>query len=117
MMGSSNLYDLATIKEYVGNNEEQVLEIIMIFLNDVPEMLNKLFEGNDISDFEQLHFYSHKLKSSIDLFKISELQDEIRKLESNAKMKINTGDIPGQLTQISKVLNNVITQIKEDFRL
>ena len=116
-MESSKLYNLDTVKEFVGDDEEQIIGLIMIFLEDVPEMVNKLFDGYEENDYEQVRFYAHKLKSSIDLFKITELQEEIRSLEKNAKEKINMGNIPNQLTTIGDRLNNSISQIKEDFQL
>ena len=116
-MESSKLYNLSTVKEFVGDDEEQIIGLIMIFMEDVPEMVNKLFDGYEESDFEQVRFYAHKLKSSIDLFKITELQEEIRSLEINAKEKINMGNIPDQLTNIGDILNNTISQIKVDFQL
>ncbi|MFC2107268.1 Hpt domain-containing protein [Bacteroidota bacterium] len=116
-MESSKLYDLDTVKEFVGDDEEQIIGLIMIFFEDVPDMVNKLFDGYEENDYEQIQFYAHKLKSSIDLFKITELQEEIRSLETNAKEKINIGNIPDQLSFIGDTLNDTISQIKQDFQL
>lgn len=116
-MEHKNLYDLTIVKEFVGEDMDQILELIMIFLEDVPEMMNKLQEAYENNDFDQIKFYAHKLKSSIDLFKIKEIQEEIRSLETNARDHLNLNGIPGKINHITEILDATINCFKKDFKL
>lgn len=116
-MGEEKLYNLSTVREFVGDDQEQITGLVMIFLEDVPDMLEKLNESSKTSNLEDLKFYSHKLKSSIDLFQVSDLHDLIRSLEENAKNRTSEELIPEQVETVTYVLDSVMAQLKADFGL
>ena len=116
-MGEDKLYNLSTVKEFVGDDQEQINGLVIIFVEDVPEMLKNLNESLEESNMDNLKFYAHKLKSSIDLFQVNDLYDLIRDLEDNAKNETNKDLIPEQVETVNYVLQSVMAQLKSDFEV
>ncbi len=114
-MGEDKLYNLSTVKEFVGEDQEQITSLVIIFLEDVPDMLENLNDSLKGSDMENIKFYAHKLKSSIDLFQIKDLYDLIRDLEDNAKTQNNEELISEQVETVNYVLESVMAELKSDF--
>ena len=107
-------YSLDLLRDMMSNDEEEVDKMIRIFLDTAPEILSKLNEGLANNDMQQVYLYSHKLKSSIDIFHITELADLIRELEKNSKDKINIENIPTQIEKVNEIINDVLKGISKE---
>ena len=107
-------YSLDLLRDMMSNDEEEVDKMIRIFLDTAPEILSKLNEGLANNDMQQVYLYSHKLKSSIDIFHITELTDLIRELEKNSKDKINIENIPTQIEKVNEIINDVLKGISKE---
>ena len=81
-MGEDKLYDISSLLDFVEDDQEQIVFLVSIFLEDVPLMLNDLNHAHRKGDLENVKFFSHKLKSSIDLFKVDALHAEIRSIDN-----------------------------------
>lgn len=105
------LYNLSQVKLFLGDDKQQLGNMITIFLNETPTMLKALNENCESRNFEEVKFYAHKLKSSIDLFQINGLQNDIRTLE---KLAIEKKDLPAigrYVTGITGTLNVVMSEL------
>ena len=114
MNGNGTLYNLSQVKLFLGDDEQQLDNMITIFLNETPVMLKALDENCACKNYEEVKFYAHKLKSSIDLFQIDGLQTDIRVLE---KLAVEQGDIPAigrYVTGIIGVMENVMDEIEKE---
>ncbi|MFO8128403.1 MAG: Hpt domain-containing protein [Bacteroidales bacterium] len=116
-MDPENLYDLSTVKEFVGDNPEQIRGLVMIFVEDVPEMLEKLNTGKENGDWDEVKFFAHKLKSSIDLFRISPIQQVIRDIEMIARERKELERIPPLLERVNITLDQALIALRNDFNL
>jgi HPt (histidine-containing phosphotransfer) domain-containing protein len=98
----------------VGEDQQQMTNMINIFVSEIPIMLKSLNENAASRNYEELKFYAHKLKSSIDLFQINGLQDDIRTLE---KLATELNDIPAlekYVNDITATLENVLLEIQKE---
>jgi len=116
-MSEEKLYDLSTVKEFVGDDPEQIAGLVMIFLEDVPDMLEKLNDSHSKGDLDQVKFFAHKLKSSIDLFKVDAITSVIRELEEYSKNRTNTETIPVLLDKVNQSLSSTLLQLRDDYKL
>ena len=114
-MDSVELYNLTKIEAFIGNDKKVIDNIIDIFLNNTPEMLLIINKGLKEKDYNNISFYSHKLKSSIDSFSINELKSEIRLIENFSKEKHNLEELPQLINNLNNIMNRVIQKVKEDF--
>jgi primosomal protein N'' len=107
-------YDLSQVKMFLGNDKQQLGNMINFFLNEIPSMLDALNEHTRKNDLDEVRFFAHKLKSSIDLFQINGLQTDIRVLE---KLAIEKTDIPALQQYVSGIthsLEHVMQEIKNE---
>lgn len=113
-MNSDKLFDLTNLDEMLGGDRQAMLQMVKIFLQATPESLaelNNCFTKNDLEGVSKL---AHKLKSSIDIFTITEIKNDIRRLENLARESINTEEIPALMEKVNKVLSEAIEQVKEE---
>ncbi|MCP4522434.1 MAG: Hpt domain-containing protein [Cytophagales bacterium] len=108
------LYDLSTITDMSGGNNDFMKEFISTFLESTPATLSELLEAWSAQDLEQVYRSAHKLKSSIDLAGVSSLYDEVRLVELTAK-KGETEGLAESITKIEEVLKQVFEEIKQEF--
>ena len=112
-MGEDKLYDISGLLDFVEDDQEQIVFLVSIFLEDVPLMLNDLNQAHRKGDLENVKFFSHKLKSSIDLFKVESLHAEIRSIEQFAK----AGTDLEQLGPLIEKTNSVLARVMEGLRM
>ena len=116
-MENEKLYNISGLQEFVEDDEEQVIFLVSIFLEDVPQMLNDLNRAHRKGDLENVKFFSHKLKSSIDLFKITSLHAEIRSIEQYAKAGTDLEQLDPLINKTNTVLKQVMEDLKAEYSL
>ena len=111
-MESNKLFDLTNLDEMLGGDRQAMLQMVKIFLQATPESLTELnncFSKNDLDGVSKL---AHKLKSSIDIFAISEIKNDIRRLENLAREQVNVEEIPALMEKVNSILNEAIEQVR-----
>ncbi|MCD4735478.1 MAG: Hpt domain-containing protein [Bacteroidales bacterium] len=112
-MNHIKYYDLTNLNEMLGGDKKAILQMIKIFLVSTPETLNdlnKCHEKNDLSGVSKL---AHKLKSSIDIFAIGELKQEIRRIETTTRDRFSLDELPELIQKLNNILDAAIEQISE----
>jgi HPt (histidine-containing phosphotransfer) domain-containing protein len=108
-------YNLSKIKAFIGDDEIVMNELIDLFLEHTPEMVLKIKDGLAKEDYDQVNFYAHKLKSSVDNFSINELIEDVRTIENNAKKRLSLENLPDLISKLDSVIKDIINEIKKDF--
>jgi len=113
-MESKKLFDLTNLNEMLGGDQKAIFQMVKIFLQATPESLselNKCYEKNDLDGVSKL---AHKLKSSIDIFCINDIKQDIRRLENNTRDNINIDEVPELVSKLNTILNLAIEQVKQE---
>ena len=110
-------YNTKRIQAFIGNDQEMLLKMIMIFLENGPKMLSTIQESLLIKDYDKLSFQAHKLKTSIDHLSIESLTTGIRQIEKFSKERINLDLLPGLIRKLDSELQDTISEIKQDFNI
>ena len=108
------IYDLSQVKLFLGDDKQQLGNMINIFVSETPVMIQALNENMQNKNLEEVRFYAHKLKSSIDLFLINGLQQDIRDLEQLAREKRDVTTIQQYVSDITVTLETVIEEIQKE---
>jgi CheY-like chemotaxis protein len=111
------LYDLTLVKAISGGDESFVKSMILLFLETVPSIMEQMQLACKQRDWQLTSKLAHKLKSTIDSLNIYQLQDLIRKIESDGKKEENLDQVPGCVRLLNKGMNDCMAQVKSDFRL
>jgi HPt (histidine-containing phosphotransfer) domain-containing protein len=88
--------------------------MIKIFLQATPESLNELNKCFQKNDYDGVSKLAHKLKSSVDIFSIKDIKQDIRRLENNTRDNINIDEVPELVQKINDILGTAITQVEEE---
>ena len=111
---TKKLFDLTNLNEMLGGDKKAIFQMVKIFLQATPESLselNKCFQKNDLDGVSKL---AHKLKSSIDIFCINDIKQDIRRLENNTRDNINIDEVPQLVEKLNNILDNAIEQVREE---
>lgn len=110
------LFDLSNLKKMVGD-QDVFMKLVRIFLDTTPAMLEGLNEGLQNRNYQNVAFFAHKMKSSIDILKIKDLDVIVRRIEENVKTNSNIDDIPSMVDKVNVGLNQVISGVKKELNI
>jgi len=98
-MSSSFTYaDLSYLESMSMGSNDLIVEMIQIFLEQIPEFTHDLQDLLDKGDYQGLGACAHKAKSSIAVMGMTELAADLKTLEIKAK----AGEDPTLYPQIVK---------------
>ncbi len=113
-MDSKKLFDLTNLNEMLGGDKKAILQMVKIFLQATPESLNELNKCYKKDDLQGVSKLAHRLKSSVDIFAIQDIKQDIRRLENNTRDNINLDEVPELVEKLNDVLSKAIAQVEEE---
>ena len=96
--------DLEYLESMSMGSNEMIVEMIDLFVAQSDEMIDDINQHFQNDDFENLKKTLHKLKSSANLFQISELVDIIIDFESKNKDNFNKETLSTLVREIVKIV-------------
>jgi len=109
------LYDLTYLKENISDDEDVIRDLIRIFLENTPQDLSNLNKAYEENDLEQVALTAHKMKSSLDVLKVDQLHNVIRRIDKPFKTEELKDELPEIMNRINSILEKVIKQLSDDF--
>ncbi len=94
-MNQTKAYDLSFLSGLMENDKEAILNMVNIFLDSTPQIVAELNKHYQDGNMKELGKSAHKLKSSIDLFKVNSLHQDIRTLLELGRSNKQNDSIPG----------------------
>jgi HPt (histidine-containing phosphotransfer) domain-containing protein len=109
------IYDLNYLKSLSPGNPKFMVEVIQLFLKQVPVFIEELNKHHSNSDWAGLQYNAHKIGSHFDCLGIQkEYRDIARKIEEYAKLKENSDLIPGLLIKLESSLQQANKELNEE---
>lgn len=116
-MTNDKLYDITMIRDMLGDDRE-LRRMIGIFLESTPVSLNDLNEGFREDDADKIARNAHKMKSSLDMLRVIDLHNDVRKVDKEHKVEdIPQVELEAIVTKMNVVLEEVFEQLREEFNL
>ncbi len=112
-----NLYTTDNILVYVGGDENQLKEMIDLFLNTIPEEFESLENNIENKNWDKAYEISHRIKPSMEILQIKNATEEFFDLNIKLHKKSQLSEIPDLFKMININVNSAIEQIKKDFKL
>ena len=109
-------YDLSSLLEMLGNDENALKDILGAFLSDFPEQMEKLMNGIKNNDFDSIAKSAHAIKGVVGNFNLTECYELAKEIEICAK----TAEIAiiGEKTdKLNDDLKNFREWIKEKYSI
>jgi HPt (histidine-containing phosphotransfer) domain-containing protein len=109
--------DLTTIQAYASGNQNFIIEIINIYINEMPleyELLCKEYEANNLKG---ISFQAHKMKSNAKLCGVEPLTEFLNNLENisdseNSNIETIIKNVKLSIDDSIKLLENVLFEMK-----
>lgn len=111
-MDSKRLFDLTNLNEMLGGDKKAILQMVKIFLQATPESLSELNKCFQKDDYQGVSKLAHKLKSSVDIFAINDIKQDIRRLENITRDNVSLDEVPDLVGKINKTLSETIKQVE-----
>ena len=104
MAGQFTYADLSYLESMSMGSQEMVIEMIQIFLDQIPEFTQGFNELLENEDFNALGALAHKAKSSVSVMGMTNLAEVLKDLELKAKAGLD-------MVSYQKLVNIFLTQI------
>jgi len=115
-MLNSKRFDLGQLIDAVGDGDD-LNKMLTIFIDSTPKILKGLNDNFIDNDMIGVAENAHKLKATIDMLKITELQGIIRKMDRPDSIIENMQVLPHLITKTNDVMNLVLTEIQLTYSL
>jgi len=103
-------HDLSQLLALLDHDQEALRRLVEVFLSATPETVSAVVDSYENDDMEGLARAAHKLKASVDLFKIPELSLNVRRIEELAP----GGKENPEISRLVHRLKDVASEVLED---
>jgi HPt (histidine-containing phosphotransfer) domain-containing protein len=110
-------YNLAKVYALSDNDQDFVMQIIDLFISEVPEDVKLIDQGIKDKDHKQAYSYSHKIKPTLDLLGMTVAYQEILEVEAWTKREGKRKEIEATFESIKNQVKEAVKEIKKDFEL
>ena len=111
------LYDLEYLEEISGGDKDFIIDMLNDFVVCTPETLAEIDGHIQKADWAELYKTVHRFIPSFDFVGAENIRNNLRILESCAKTQTDIDKIPHLIVGIKSFCQNIITEIKTDFKL
>lgn len=110
-------YNLAKVHALSDNDPEFVMQIISLFISEVPEDMKQIENGIKEKDHKQAYAYAHKIKPTLDLLGMTLAHQEILEVEAWTKREGKRKEIEATFESVKNQVKEAVKEIKKDFEL
>ena len=111
------IYSLDKIKEMADGDEDFINSVILVFLEEVPQDLESLEQALNTSNFEQVYQLAHKIKPNVDLLGMEQTRAAALEIETLGKSAENMSEIQKVFPSLKKDIEQVVSELRNDFNL
>ena len=110
-------YNLAKVYAISDDDKDFVLQIINLFIEEVPPDVAQIKVGINDKDHSHAYSYAHKIKPTLDLLGMEAAHEEILQIEQWTKDKGKKKEIKEIFKSMSGRIDLALSEIKKDFSL
>ncbi len=116
-METKKIYSRDKLSQMMDQNEEEVNELMKIFVDMVPSMLQEMQDAAKGEEWSRCSDLAHKLKSSMRLWAIDSLDEDVLYIETNGLNAENTEEVTAKIQDLRNQLLNVIEEMKGELAI
>jgi enolase len=110
-------YNLAKVYEISENDTVFALQIVNLFLEEVPAEIRHIRDGIAEKDFVKVHASSHKIKPSLDLLGMDIAYEENLQILEWANKEGKKKEIKEIFKSFKDRINMSLKELKKDFKI
>ncbi|MBL0103516.1 MAG: response regulator [Bacteroidetes bacterium] len=108
--------DLDFLEKFTGGDQELTIQLIEIFLKQVPEAIQKINVALMGHDWREVHMAAHKVKSSVAVFELGELKKLITNIEEYARDRNHLEEIPRLFSEFREGIRIAARNLEAELR-
>ena len=110
-------YNLSKVYALSDNDPEFVMQIITLFVTEVPQDMTQIDLGIKTKDHKLAYSYAHKIKPTLDLLGMNVAFEEILQVEAWTEREGKRKEIVDTFKSIENQVEKAIKEIKKDYDL
>lgn len=110
-------YNLAKVYALSDNDPDFVMQIITLFVTEVPEDVKQIDLGIQNKDHKLAYSFAHKIKPSLDLMGMTVAHQEILEVEAWTKAEGKRKEIEHTFESVKNQIEKAVKEIKKDFEI
>lgn len=110
-------YNLAKVYALSDNDPEFVLQIITLFVNEIPEDLKFIKKGIEEKNHQLAYSYAHKIKPTLDLLGMNVAYEENLLVMDWTKREGKRKEIKEVFKSIEDQVDKAVKEIHKDFNI
>jgi len=110
-------YNLSKVYALSDNDPEFVMQIIALFVTEVPQDLTQIKLGIKTKDHKLAYAYAHKIKPTLDLLGMNVAFEEILQIEAWTKREGKRKEINDTFDSVESQIEKAVKEISKDFNL
>ncbi|MDB4787291.1 Hpt domain-containing protein [Flavobacteriales bacterium] len=107
------VFDLDHLKRIVGNDPAFLRQVLQIFVRNTPQDMQALSESVATKNYEQIGFYSHKLKSAAGAIGYTQAYEDFKELEEHSKNQMPIAQIEERVNKLANECMSCMVDIKD----
>lgn len=110
-------YNLSKVYALSDNDPEFVLQVISLFVNEVPQDLSFIKKGIEDKDHKLAYSYAHKIKPTLDLMGMNVAYDENLQIMEWTRREGKRKEVKEIFKSVSDQIDKAVKEIQRDFDL
>ena len=110
-------YNLAKVYEISENDTDFALQIVNLFLDEVPTEISYIKTGINEKDFTRVYAAAHKIKPSLDLLGMDIAYEENLQIMAWAKREGKKKEIKEIFKSLKDRVSMSVKELKKDFKI
>lgn len=115
MSEKTTLYHLDTLIGFVGDDPDAIQNMVRIFMQTTPELLETINECFKQNYSEELSKAAHSIKPTLDVFGIDKLHATIRKIEQKSRDEELDSEMVALINELNTVLEDVFKALRDKY--
>ncbi|SDS47412.1 hypothetical protein SAMN05216503_3176 [Polaribacter sp. KT25b] len=111
------LYDLQLVDQMCRGNQEQVLNMVEVFIGQISQSIKDIKIAYSENDFLKIKSLAHKIKPLLTYFGTSKLEKEFLLAEDLISKETTSLELDSKIENLDLMINEVISELKIDFNL
>lgn len=108
--------DLAFLAKFTGGDQELTIQLIEIFLQQVPEAVEKIEMLLPEKRWSEIFPVAHKVKSSIAIFGLEEIRSCVISIEEYTRDKIKLDSVPALFQQFKAGSETAVKNLRYELK-
>ncbi|MBL0356119.1 MAG: hypothetical protein IPP72_04185 [Chitinophagaceae bacterium] len=113
--GAEKLYDLCMIEKLCRGNQEQVKQMIQVFIDQTPQAVEEIRLAYKKNDFTVVKKTAHRIKPVLSYYAIVKIEKDIQLIEVMAEEGIATHELELKIKKVEDVVSRIVEQMKSTF--